>query len=637
MNKTKICNIVMMVVNLIGVIIFNTTLGLKQEEFVLGVTFLNGGNSLQILLFAQSFILTIINVIMVIINRKDKKVRFYYILLVIIFLQDIAKYFVQNVTSGIDEDTILIITIALLVISICVYNIRNRTGKFKFIIPVITIVTTIILVILFGELRVGNDFMNIAIPIAFIVVLSIFMIKNEQEETHTNIIIIMIIISVLSIVGIKSGYLILQNNSAKKVEEIEGYVRANSSDHSDEFYMSVCREGKWGYTNKLGEEIIECKYDLASVMCEVKFENSDNGVILAAVKDGDIYKLISQKDENILEMKLSKEVKENIFNNPVDEAISMNYFLFYFMVSINSVEKNSNKEVLAWNDEYMKNMSGYYQYSYSPYNVIEPDNDGIYNVKTNKLEYTITTEIAKDSKKDEVLSLRNGKELYGESRDIKNIVKSINGQPANKEVEVYFEAVNEDESEEDTQNGSKLKVYSDGYLPYFNLEEKIQGYYDENFELSTIQGNYQILDIKNNLILIREFDEKNEEKGIITLNMITGERHDYKQIETLENGYIVRNQNDKVVVLDNQLKELSEEYDAISINYLEKGILVGMNIDGENLKYSLLNDKGEEMGDKQYDKISSLSLPTDVEKIQQWELYGDYLSNTVYNEYYNIY
>ena len=630
MNKTKICNIVMMVVNLIGVIIFNIPLGLNLEKFTFAVIFPEG-NLLPILLFAQSFIFTIINVIMVIINRKDKKVRFYYILLVIIFLQDIANYFITDM-----EDIILIIAIILLLISICIYNIKNRTGKFKFIIPVIAIVTTIILVILFGELRVGNDFMNIAIPIAFIVVLLIFMIKNEQEETHTNIIIIMIIIFVISIVGIKSGYLILQNNSAKKVEEIEGYVRANSSDHSDEFYMPVCREGRWGYTNKLGEEIIECKYDLASVMCEVKFENSDNGVILATVKDGEIYKLISQNDDTVWEIKLGKEVKEGIFNNSKDEIFSMNGFLFVIMVNINSVEEGSNKEVLTWNDGYMKSMSGY-QYSYSPYNEVEPDNDGIYNVKTNKLEYTITTEIAKDPKKDEVLSLRNGKELYGESKEIKNIVKSINGQPANKEVEVYFEDINEYESEEDTQANSKLKVYSDGYLPYFNLEEKIQGYYDENFELITIKGNYQILDVKNNLILIREFDEKNEEKGIITLNMITGERHDYKQIETLENGYIVRKQNDKFVVLDNELKELSEEYDAISINYLGTGILVGINTDGDELKEFLLNEKGERISDKQYDRMLSLSLPNEVEQIQQWGLYGDYLLDSVYNEYYDIY
>ena len=176
MNKTKICNIVMMVVNLIGVIIFNIPLGLNLEKFTFAVIFPEG-NLLPILLFAQSFIFTIINVIMVIINRKDKKVRFYYILLVIIFLQDIANYFITDM-----EDIILIIAIILLLISICIYNIKNRTGKFKFIIPVIAIVTTIILVILFGELRVGNDFMNIAIPIAFIVVLLIFMIKKKHIQ-----------------------------------------------------------------------------------------------------------------------------------------------------------------------------------------------------------------------------------------------------------------------------------------------------------------------------------------------------------------------------------------------------------------------------------------------------------------------
>ena len=115
-----------------------------------------------------------------------------------------------------------------------------------------------------------------------------------------------------------------------------------------------------------------------------------------------------------------------------------------------------------------------------------------------------------------------------------------------------------------------------------------------------MSGKAQILDFFDDKILIRNYNDYTvyfiDSNGNILSEV-------YKDIYVLQNGYIVKGQNNKYKVINKNFEKIFEnEYDVIDPYLINYGILiVGNTIDGidfnkfgyANMKFYLLNSDGE--------------------------------------------
>ena len=74
------------------------------------------------------------------------------------------------------------------------------------------------------------------------------------------------------------------------------------------------------------------------------------------------------------------------------------------------------------------------------------------------------------------------------------------------------------------------------------------------------------MDIKDNIIILRENSEDIDKNNYIILNTSGQIVLNTKVFKILENEYLVKNNNQKMVLLDNELNEISKEYDKIITN-----------------------------------------------------------------------
>ena len=575
-----------------------------------------------ILEWMSIFCILIPNICMLFINKEDKKTCFYFFILILFSMEDIINKVISENSSvdEIDKITFSILIIILLII-INIYNIKNKKGKKSIFVPIICTVLAIISIFIVLSEIVAYTLVKKIILIVCIIIFIVLIVKNKFDNESNNKLKIGIancIIAVILIVATKMGFYVLENNAVETIEKIQEYVKNNST-NENVILIPVCKNNKWGYIDNNGNMIIDCKYDLASAMLKTKFENDENSVNIGVVQDGEKYKLISSKGDSIWEFNVNEILMDTTNEN--DTLIASISTVIGMMIS-NIIDTPLTVD-LTYSD-YLK--SDEYVV---PYNVANIESDGSYNVNSNKLNYNIKPSSSSKSHKEEVLSMRNATKLYKEYNEINNIVQiTYQNQILEKEIELYPEEA--DGEELNSEENTVIKTFSDGYLPYYNLDEKIQGYYDSNFELKTINGNYQILDIREDIIIIREFDEENETTKVFTVNMQNGETQEYKEIQSIENGYLVKKMNDKAVVMDTKFNEVSNEYDFVLPDYIGAGILIG--IDEENKKFDILNNKGEKLVDDSFGNM--LFLFRDLSDLEEYNLnyYGKYLLNSVYEK-----
>lgn len=108
---------------------------------------------------------------------------------------------------------------------------------------------------------------------------------------------------------------------------------------------------------------------------------------------------------------------------------------------------------------------------------------------------------------------------------------------------------------------NKVKLYSDQYIPFYNSSENTQGWYDKNGNRYSLKGNYKILEVRNNIMIVKNFNADNK----IYFMDLTDKQNKLiaTDIMICTNGYIVKLQNGKSVYLDNNLNVISGEYDYI--------------------------------------------------------------------------
>ena len=194
-------------------------------------------------------------------------------------------------------------------------------------------------------------------------------------------------------------------------------------------------------------------------------------------------------------------------------------------------------------------------------------------------------------------------------------------------------------------DGSNLYVYSNGFLPFYKTSDNIQGWYTKETKRVELEGNIQILEFFDDKILLKDYDKK-----IIYFANELGERvsDEYKDIFVLDDGYIVKNTDDKYIIINKDFeKKLDIEYDYINPKLIDKGILICANLPEKvnfnssgfpnNIQYDLVNMSGEKINLKKSDdseinspEYSEVYYLDNKKNVSNYETYINNLTNIDY-------
>ena len=109
-----------------------------------------------------------------------------------------------------------------------------------------------------------------------------------------------------------------------------------------------------------------------------------------------------------------------------------------------------------------------------------------------------------------------------------------------------------------------IETLSNGCIAFFNTEGFTNGWYDKYGNRIQIGGNYELLDIKYNKIFI--YDYENYIYYILNMNGKTILKTEALDIFNYNDKILMKNKNNKMVICDGELNEISNEYDKIIIS-----------------------------------------------------------------------
>ncbi len=197
-----------------------------------------------------------------------------------------------------------------------------------------------------------------------------------------------------------------------------------------------------------------------------------------------------------------------------------------------------------------------------------------------------------------------------------------------------------------------LYLYKNGSIPFFDISEKQQGWFTSYGKKVTMSGKAQILEfIDENQILIHNYNDNTiyfiNRDGEILSDI-------YKDIYIAQDKYIVKNTNNKYVVLNKEYKKIFEqEYDIIDPFLVQYGLYICANTDEAiefnnynfaQMKWKIINEEGRIILDniKQiYLNYYKISNNKDIPYVTRYEQFLNDLKDIKFNfvgdKFYNIY
>ena len=364
-------------------------------------------------------------------------------------------------------------------------------------------------------------------------ILTVIEVLRENMVYTNNMFYIVIISIVIVAIGLVGISILTYKDDVKKLvkEENKGYVTYEESffknismlSEDAEFYLNVERNGKWGYINSKGEIKIDFEYDYATPF--VQIEKYDKYFDVALVCKDNIAGIILKNKRNVLTY--SNKINKDDFDGQIAELQRIYEETF-------KQEGNVKDKFTKVANSDMNSIKSYDNVSYRyPYNE----------------EYDIYITVSQSGGKNRYEFLKN---------DNTNIKVGINC----------------DFMQFDEHN---LYVYSNGYLPYYKPSEGIQGWYNKETKKFEIEGDIQILDFFEDQLLIKDYYDNTyyfaDENG----DPIS-ER--YKDIFVLDDGYIVKNSNDKYIIINKKFEQVCNniEYDYINPMLINQGIYICGNL-----------------------------------------------------------
>lgn len=533
-------------------------------------------NNLQIIMAVVYSGIGILNIICAIQNKEKKKIffwqlvfGFYEIWNAIILIFALQDY--EFIEWG---EKILFGIIPIIFAIINFIFIKKNKPK---VIQIISYFGVIVLSILyiFDVIGVYWNIISVLMQLIYIH----YQEKNIEESKSTkitNIILyyILQIILVVSFLGIILTSLCITkvNDSKWEKELINLYndIENLQGAKTKEIYIPVEKNYKYGFVDSKGQEKIKCQYDRVSYFNQVEINNELYYIALAK-KDNKFY-IISKTNNNFIisgnlekylqtiDEHLEKTMTKSINKQEDYGKGYLQIFEFLFQVSTKgekeltqqTIEKSNITNTITLNEKSAK-----YYYNNTNFSmIIEPINDDMnnydkYNYENYYNEDENTFYLSSSNAKHKVT-------IYKTSGEYETSI-------------IYLPGFNE-------YNGT-LDIFLNGYIEFKDEENEKNGWFDDKGNKITVPNTYTIYDIKDNKAILEVYNiDENAEFYYIIIDMTGKILLKTTAIDIYDDMYLVKNENNKMVLLDKDLNVISNEYDKI-ISTME------IDLSGEHSSY----------------------------------------------------
>lgn len=512
-------------------------------------------NNMQVILLLMYTGIGVINIICAIQNKENKKICFWQLVFGIYYLYtglDIVVSFTDIDKDITDWITRIIFSIIPIIFAIINF-IRIRKNRPK-VIQVISYIAVIILSILNLLEIIGTYWHIIAIVMQLIYIH--YQEKNIEESKVRKIIniilyyILQLILTVVFLGMVLSSLLITKVNETKLKSELEKLYNSISTMqgvNNKELYIPAEKNYKYGFINEKGQEKISCEYDRVSYFNEVEINNSK------------FYVALAKKDTNFYILSKSNDV----------------------LVIDNDLEKYLQTIYEHWGKTIDESMNEYGDYRCGYLQVFE----SIFQVINQKKQIKLTQQTLETNNNEKEISLaeRNSKyycdnqnysmliePVYDSSEEDSSLYETkykVTISKANDEIQssiVYLPGIDE--------YNSTLRTFTNGYIEFENEDGTKRGWYDYNGNQILINSKFSIKDIKDDKVILQVINynvgenyNKNTklEDNFIIIDMTGKTLLQTKALDIYDNMYLVKNNNEKMVLLDEDLNVISNEYDKI--------------------------------------------------------------------------
>lgn len=533
-------------------------------------------NNLQIIMAVVYSGIGILNIICAIQNKEKKKIffwqlvfGFYEIWNAIILIFALQDY--EFIEWG---EKILFGIIPIIFAIINFIFIKKNKPK---VIQIISYFGVIVLSILyiFDVIGVYWNIISVLMQLIYIH----YQEKNIEESKSTkitNIILyyILQIILVVSFLGIilTSLGITKVNDSKWEKELINLYndIENLQGAKTKEIYIPVEKNYKYGFVDSKGQEKIKCQYDRVSYFNQVEINNELYYIALAK-KDNKFY-IISKTNNNFIisgnlekylqtiDEHLEKTMTKSINKQEDYRKGYLQIFEFLFQVSTKgekeltqqTIEKSNITNTITLNEKSAK-----YYYNNTNFSmIIEPINDDMNNYD----KYNYENYYNEDE---------NTSYLSSSNTKHKVTIYKTNGEYETSII--YLPGFNE-------YNGT-LDIFLNGYIEFKDEENEKNGWFDDKGNKITVPNTYTIYDIKDNKAILEVYNiDENAEFYYIIIDMTGKILLQTNAIDVYDDMYLVKNENNKMVLLDKDLNVISNEYDKI-ISTME------IDLSGEHSSY----------------------------------------------------
>ena len=537
--------------------------------------FVNNDKAIVIIMSALIILFSIISAIQ---NKDNKKMIFWNIVLC-----------VSNIMLWLsDWDFIILAGIVPILIAILnIFSIKKNKPKMIQLISYIVVILLSIPVLL--DIWYSKYIGLIWCFISAIMLIIYTHIQENKEESklrkRVNIIMYFIIKPIITIgIFLIVVYCIVAgkiNNDKLKNETIEIANKISElSTKSNEKLIPAQRDSKYGFVNVKGEEVIKAEYDIVSSFYTYII-NGKECCFAYAKKDNDFFiilenkKIINLQENNSDYLKNTYEIWPSCINSDVTRDLKETVFGATGTLYLNTSGKISDVEE---DDDLQKN-------------TLEPDNSEFddddnwfyeYNLK-NGIQVIITEVVDDDD----------------DNYDNDNYKYNITTKKDNKIIQ------NDKNVTISNDYSGSIYIYSNGSIPFCNLEKNVQGWYDATTgKKTTIQGKIQILDVANNgNVIIRDYSTSERIEKLLdgkTGNTIV----QGKVVEKVEKGYIITDNNEKMYLIDEDGNVKSKQYDLI-IDVSTKDNVLFMCANKKTDKYDckLMDSTGNILTKQSYSKF----------------------------------
>ena len=501
-------------------------------------------NNLDIIITSLILIVGIFNIICGIQNRKNKKLFFWQIAFGVCMIITAIAFRFEDYEEIIDYAKLVLYGIIPIIFAIKnLILIKKNSPK---VIQIISYVIAIIISLLY-ILGLGTYWTIISIVMQLIY---IHCQEKNIEETKARKIVNIILYWILELMLLIAIFVIAiislcttkinENKIEEPLNQLYNNIKSMRGAENSKLLIPVKKDNKYGFIDEDEEEKISCQYDRVSFFYEVEIDNSNYYVALA--KNNDEFYLISKSNDNaVIEGDLKKYLQgiennlESMVTNEYDlEGDYTDGYVYYFGIALKEfigIKKMSYQELENNNENSIT--------------LIEEENYDSYKYYYNNGNYSMEIEPIYDDYK-----------YYNVK--CKVTITKISGEK--EESTVYLPGFNDYEG--------SLYTFSNGYIEFENEEGTRRGWYDDDGNQVTIPIDFEIIDIKDNKAILQIFNVEDENFGanFIIIDM-TGKTLLRSQIvDVYDDKYLIKNSNGKMVFVDSELREISNEYDKIISN-----------------------------------------------------------------------